>query len=175
MARGMKILAVVAVLLTVLFAALYAFLPLGVFFSLAITAGTLAYHLLMRLMVGGIYNACLHNRVDYRKRWFVVGETEKKLYNFLKVKQWKKFLPTYDPATFDKKQHSWEEIAGATCQSELVHETIAVLSFLPIVFSVWFGSTLVFVLTSVFSALFDLSFVMLQRYNRPRIIRIIDR
>ena len=90
------------------------------------------------------------------------------------MKKWKKYFPTYDPNVFDKKQHSWDEIAAATCQSELVHETIVVLSFLPIVFSVWFGATLVFTLTSIFSALFDLTFVMIQRYNRPRVLKVLN-
>jgi hypothetical protein len=82
-------------------------------------------------------------------------------------------LPTYDPAAFDIKQHAWDEIAGAMCQAELVHETIAVFSFLPMIASKWFGATLVFALTSVVTALFDLSFAMMQRYNRPRVLKLI--
>ena len=127
----------------------------------------------MRLFVGGIFNFALNNKVDYKKKWFKVGNLEQKLYGFLKVRNWKKFFPTYDPDAFDKKRHSWHEIAGAMCQSELVHETIVVLSFLPILFSLWFGAKSVFILTSCFSALFDLIFVMIQRYNRPRVLRML--
>lgn len=61
------------------------------------------------------------------------------------------------------------------CQSEIVHETIVVFSFLPIVSVVWFGSLPVFIITSVLSAGFDLMFVVMQRYNRPRIIKLIKR
>lgn len=173
MARGMKSVAVIAVLLTAVFTAGYQVLPAELLLTLAITCGTVSYHFCMRLHVGSLWDLALHNRVDYRRRWFRVGKTEQKLYTLLKVKKWKKYLPTYDPGAFDKGQHSWEEIAGAMCQSELVHETIAVFSFLPIVFSRWLGSPLVFVLTSVASALFDLSFVAIQRYNRPRVLRML--
>ena len=84
-------------------------------------------------------------------------------------------MPTYDPSLFDQTQKSWDEIAQASCQAELVHETIILLSFVPIVFSIWFGALAVFVITSVLAALFDTVFVIMQRYNRPRIIRLIKR
>lgn len=174
MAKGMKIIALTSVVMTAVFAVLYQIKPLGVFLTLAITAGTVAYHFLMRLLVGGAYALLVNNKVDYNKKWFRVGKTEQKLYKLLKVKGWKKHFPTYDPQAFDKEQHSWSEIAGAMCQAELVHETIILFSFLPILFSHWFGSALVFVLTSIFSALFDLTFVIIQRYNRPRVVKILN-
>ena len=34
---------------------------------------------------------------------------------------------------------------------------------------------MVFIITSVLAALFDLTFVMIQRYNRPRILKLIGR
>lgn len=173
MAKGMWCTAWVSTLATAAFLVLYQLKPVDLLLSLAITAGTVCYHFWMRLTVGGMYDRLLHNRVDYRKKWFQVGKTEQKLYRFLKVKKWKKFLPTYTPDVFDIRKHSWNEIAEATCQSELVHETIVVFSFVPILFSPWLGAPLVFVLTSIASALFDLTFVMIQRFNRPRILKMI--
>ena len=173
MARGMKIIAVVAIALTAIFAVFYSIKPLEIFLTLAITVGTVSYHFLMRLFVGGVFSALMKNKADYNKKWFRVGKKEQKLYVALRVKKWKKHLPTYDPSLFDKQKHSWEEIIGATCQAELVHETIAVLSFVPILTISVFGSPAVFVITSVLSALFDLSFAALQRYNRPRILKIL--
>ena len=129
----------------------------------------------MRLLVGGFFHAVLKNKVDYHKKWFRVGKREHRLYRLLKVKKWKKFIPTYDPEAFDSGLHSWEEIAGAMCQSEWVHETIAVLSFLPILASFWFGATRVFLGTSLFAAAVDVTFVILQRYNRPRVLKMINR
>ena len=49
---------------------------------------------------------------------------------------------------------------------------IVVLSFVPIVAGVWFGVYPVFVITSILAAMFDLIFVMIQRYNRQRVIKL---
>ena len=84
-------------------------------------------------------------------------------------------MPTYDPQLFDPKIHTWEEIIQAMCQAELVHETIAVLSFLPFLAGIRFGAYAVFIITSVLSALLDLSFAVMQRYNRPRVLVILER
>lgn len=174
MAKGMKIIAWLSVLLTIVTLVIYRFKLSEVFFATTITFGTVSYHFLMRLLVGSLFDLLMNNKVDYSKKWFRVGKTEQTLYKILRVKEWKKYFPTYDSNAFDKKQRSWNEIAQAMCQAELVHETIVILSFVPIVFSLWFGATLVFVLTSIFSALFDLIFVMIQRYNRPRVLKMLS-
>ena len=84
-------------------------------------------------------------------------------------------MPTYDSSFFDSKAHSWEEIAQAMCQAEIVHEVIVVLSFLPILAYIPFGALGVFIITSLLSACFDMMFVIMQRYNRPRIIKLINK
>lgn len=145
----------------------------GVALTLAITFGTIAYHFIMRLGVGTVVNLLLHNHVDYSRRWFQVSDLELKLYEKLKVKSWKNKVPTYDGEAFDSKKHSWDEIAQAMCQSELVHEIIVVLSFIPIIATKWFGAFVVFVITSILAACFDTMFVIIQRYNRLRIIKMI--
>lgn len=170
----MRIIAWLSTIATAIFIIAFQIKSLELFLTIAITAGTVCYHFWMRLFVGGVFNLVLNNKIDYNKKWFRVGKAEQNLYRILKVKKWKKFFPTYDPNVFDKRQHSWNEIAQAMCQSELVHETIVILSFLPIFSSLWFGEILVFVLTSLFSALFDLVFVMIQRYNRPRVLKMLN-
>lgn len=140
--------------------------------SLAITFGTTFYHLAMRLVVGTLYDVGMKNHADYTKKWYQIHSWESRLYRFLHVKQWKDKMPTYNPEFFSTGKHTWEEIAQAMCQSELVHETNMVLSFIPLIASKWFGSFLVFFITSICGAIFDLLFVIMQRYNRARIIKI---
>ena len=173
MARGMKTVAWVSLMLTAIFITIYETNSMSIILTLAITSGVTSYHFWMRLFVGAFFKLLLNNRVDYNKKWFRVGEKEQRLYAFLRVKKWKKFFPTYDPDTFDKSKHSWREIVMAMCQAELVHESIVILSFLPIILSIWLEGAAAFVLTSVFAAVFDLIFVVIQRYNRPRVLRII--
>lgn len=172
MAKAMKITAAIALLLTILFSSLYQTAGNGVIFSLAIAFGTIAYHFIIRLLVGYLFNVKMKNRADYTKKWYRVSDTEMKLYRKLKVKKWKNKMPTFDMDVFNISKHSWDEILQATCQSELVHETNLVLSFLPLVESVWFGAFEVFLITSVSGAVFDLLFVIMQRFNRERILKM---
>lgn len=175
MAKLIKLTTVITLVLTVIFALSYRQTDNGILLSIAITFGTVCYHFAMRLAVGSLADMLLHNRVDYNKRRFRVGKGELRLYKFLKVRKWKGKMPTYDPDVFDPKKKSWDEIAQATCQSEIVHELIILLSFLPILASLRFGALPVFVITSFLAALIDCAFVIIQRYNRPYLIRVARR
>ena len=175
MAKIVKGIAAFSLAATVILAISYKVTSSGILLSLAITSGTIAYHFVMRLMVGLALHATMRNKADYRKRWYQVSKREMAVYEKLKVKQWKRRMPTYDPALFDPRLHTWEEIVQAMCQAELVHETIAVLSFLPIAAGVWFGEFPVFIVTSVLSAACDMVFVIMQRYNRQRVTKLLNR
>lgn len=152
---------------------IYIFTKNQVIFSAAVTCGTTFYHLAMRLTVASLIDTRYHNRMDYTKKWFQERAFEKKLYQKLQVRKWKKRLPTMNLRDFDLKNRSVEEIIQATCQAEIIHELIMPLSFVPVMFSVWFGSPGVFFITSCVSFLFDSLFVIMQRYNRPRLIRLL--
>lgn len=175
MAKIVKGIAAFSLAATVILAISYKVTSSGILLSLAITSGTIAYHFVMRLMVGLAFHATMRNKADYRKRWYQVSKREMAVYEKLKVKQWKRRMPTYDPALFDPRLHTWEEIVQAMCQAELVHETIAVLSFLPILAGIWFGEYPVFIVTSVLSAACDIVFVIMQRYNRQRVTKLLNR
>lgn len=140
------------------------------FFSAAITLGTTFYHFAMRLTVGALIDAKFHNRMDYTKAWFQEKRFEPRLYRMLQVKRWKKYLPTLSPENFRFHKHNVAALIQTTCQSELVHEIIMVLSFVPVSFTIWLGGFEIFLVTSCLAFLFDGSFVVLQRYNRPRMV-----
>jgi len=143
--------------------------------SLAITAGTICYHLAMRLSVGCAVDGRFHNHMDYTRPWFREKKWEKPLYERLRVKGWKDRMPTYNPGTFDPREHTGEELVMAMCQAEVVHEIIAPLSFLPLFTVRWLGAVEAFLITSVLAAAFDMMFAVMQRYNRPRILRILKK
>lgn len=63
----------------------------------------------------------------------------------------------------------------ASGQAEIVHEVITMLSFVPTLFTVWFGAAGVFLTTSCLAALLGTVFVMVPRYNRPRLQRLIQK
>ena len=175
MAKKIKLAAVLFAAGTAVLSVLYKGTGNKLFLSLAITFGTFAYHFVMRLLVGGVYAMSMKNRANIKKRWYRVGAREMALYEKLQVKKWKRGMPTYDPALFDPRLHTWDEIAQAMCQAELVHETIAVLSFLPIAAGARFGDYPVFIITSVLAAACDTMFVIMQRYNRQRVMKLLRR
>lgn len=160
---------------TALLSVLYRKTACEVFLPLAITFGTTSYHVVMRLLVGLAFCFVMQNKADYKKRWYQVGKHEMAFYEKLGIKNWKRRMPTYDHTLFDPRVHTWAEIAQAMCQAELIHETIALLSFLPIAAGIWFGAYPVFIVTSVLAAGCDMLFVMMQRYNRQRIMKLLER
>ncbi|MBD5129353.1 MAG: hypothetical protein HDT43_05465 [Ruminococcaceae bacterium] len=139
--------------------------------SVGITAMTVCYHFTIRLFIGNIVDAVMRCEADWRKPWFGERKFEKKLYKKLKVKQWKDRMPTADESAFNIKKKPIERVIGATCQAEIVHEIDIIASLAAILFAVWFGELWVFVITSVLGAAFDMLFVIIQRYNRPRLIK----
>lgn len=138
---------------------------------LAITFGTIAYHLLMRALVSILVTLVMRNRANPCNVWFRERRFEARLFRWLKIRRWKFRVPTYAPELFDLTKRTFSEVLGAMCQAEVVHEVIIPLSFVPIAFAHWFGALPVFVLTSVGAAACDTLLVLLQRYNRPRMMR----
>ena len=166
--------AIISLVITVILLVCYAQAPNEILFSFLITFATIAYHLVMRIAVGAFFNFAFDNKLNYKHRWFQVSSREMTIYKKLKVKSWKGKLPTYNASTFDIKKHTLEEIAQAMCQAELVHEAIAIFSFLPIFAGFWVGAFPVFIITSVLAATFDMVFATAQRYNRTRVLRLIE-
>ncbi len=143
----------------------------SLFLTLAITFGTIFYHLAMRLAVGKF----TPHSFSYKSLWFKKKSFEKPLYKVLRVKKWKGKMPSYNPSSYMTRDNNLEDIVNTMCRNEVIHEAIALLSFVPILFSFVFGTAAVFIITSFTACFVDLIFVVMQRYNRPRIVRLIER
>lgn len=143
-----------------------------ILYSTAVTFGTAFYHFAMRLAAAYVIDTKFHNHIDTEKRWFQERSFEPKIYQLIRVRKWKKWFPALNPEDFLLERKSARDIIEATCQAEIVHEVIMVLSFIPVIFSVWFGDMEIFFITSCLSALLDGIFVIIQRYNRPRLMRL---
>lgn len=175
MAKKMKIITIVlsVVCLALFIANLY--LKNAILTTLTITVFTILYHFAMRLFIGYVFDDLLKNQVDYTASWFQEKPFEKKLYNFLKINKLKKNAPTFQPSTFDFKNKTLKQIIMATCQAEIVHEVIIIFSFIPLTFAMIFGEFWIFLVTSIVSAVIDLFFVFIQRYNRPRLLKLLEK
>lgn len=175
MKKFLYTLTVIAVLLFAIFYAVFKLTQNDITQILYITFMTFSYHFVMRLVVG-LGLAKVHKKdYDYNSKWFRPKTFEKKLYKILKVKKWKSHIPAWSPESFETKHHTLNEIVNAMCGAEVVHEIIIVLSFVPVFFSLKYGVPVVFIITSFIAAFVDMVFVIVQRYNRPRIVKIISR
>lgn len=175
MKKTLKRITAILLVLSVVFVLLNFYLKTDLFLILSITFCTALYHFAMRLFVGEICNKFIEPKLNYNAKWFSEKNFEKKLYKFLKVKKWKKFAPTYSPESFSLKDNSKEDIIRTMCGAEVVHELIIVFSFLPIIFSGLLDSFYEFLFTSIIAALVDSVFVIIQRFNRPRVIKLLKR
>lgn len=147
----------------------------GFLFSASITFGVTFYHFAIRLAAGYIVDKIFKNRINCNSKWFTPKKFEKQFYKKLRVHKWKQKVPTFDPEQFNVEKHSFDEIIRSMCVAEIVHEVIFILALLPVFLTIPFGDFWIFFITSVLSAAFDMIFVILQRYNRPRVIRLIKR
>ena len=148
----------------------------NVIFTLGVTSLTIFYHFGIRLFLGEwLLIKLIPAQINYKRKWFRQNKFEQRVYKLLKVKKWKGNMPTYSPDEFSTEKNSWEQIVSATCKSEIIHEVNMVVSFVPLLFTFVFGSFIAFLITSILGACFDLVFVIMQRYNRPRLIRMVGR
>lgn len=170
-AAAIKTAAAITFLLTGLFLLLYLRFGSGWLLSTLITFGTTFYHFAMRLLVGALVPGTLRPE----RPWFSPRSWEPGLYRVLKVKKWKKHLPTYAPELFSPAHYTPRQIVCHMCQAEVVHELIALCSLLPLLAVPVFGALPVFLITSCAAAAADLAFAMIQRYNRPRLLRLVEK
>lgn len=141
-----------------------------------ITFLTMTYHLAMRLAVGEAVTLLYRNReFNLSSPVFHIFSFEEKLYARLGVKGWGKKVITAKPEQFDLRELSLEELLHNISQAELVHMIIMLLSFVPLLLIIPYGAPAVFVATSVAACLADLKYVMLQRCNRQKVMRIIEK
>ena len=139
-----------------------------------ITAFTIMYHFGVRIIMGNV-SKLLKKHISYKQKWFKERKFEKKLYKILKVKNWKDKALTYNPESFSLENHSLDEIANTMAKSEVDHWINEAISVSTIFFSLIWGEFWIFLITALAAMIFDSQFIIIQRYNRPRIVKLIER
>ncbi len=138
-----------------------------------ITAFTVMYHLWLRIIMGNVTKLF---KISYTQRWFRENAFEKKLYSLLRVKKWKGKALTYNPELFSLKDNSLESIANTMSKAETDHWVNELISLSTLFFAIIFsGGFIAFAISAVAAMLFDGQFIVIQRYNRPRVVRLIER
>lgn len=179
MKRNMFIVCIVSAILSLVFYFANTYYDLSQCYPLFITSVTIFYHVGIRLVVGYSLDGFKRHDFIYDKGVFKEFTFEKNLYKLLKVKTWKDKMPTFNPSTFNMENNSTRTIINVMCVSELVHLVNVPLSFVPIASCFLVPrlkeDLIIFMITGILAACFDMLFVIMQRYNRPRIIRLLKR
>ena len=137
---------------------------------IGVTAFTIIYHFWGRIILGNV-TKLFH--IHYSQPWFRERKFEKKLYKLLRVQKWKDKVLTYNPELFDMKTRTLDEIANTMAKAETDHWVNELLSLTTLLFPLIWGEWWVFTLTAVVAMIFDAQFILVQRYNRPKAIRVI--
>ena len=137
-----------------------------------ISAFTIVYHFKGRLIMG---EQTKKWNISYTHPFFRERKFERKLYKLLRVRDWRGKVLTYDPAAFDLSTHTLPEIANTMSKSEVDHWINELISLSTLLFGLIWGETWAFALTAFIAMLFDGQFILVQRYNRPRVVSLINR
>lgn len=130
------------------------------------------YHFGLRILMGEITKLFA---VNYCHGWFQQRPFEKKLYQFLRVRNWKGKVLTFDPGAFDVRSRTPRQIATTMAKSELDHWINELISLTSLLFFFLWGCFPAFLITAVLAMLFDAQFIVVQRYNRPKVLRLIEK
>jgi len=146
----------------------------GMLLWIGITAFTIMYHFWVRIIMGNV-SKLFKKYINYKQWWFKERKFEKGLYKLLRVKEWKGKALTYNPESFSLKEHSLEEIANTMTKSEVDHWINEIISLSTLLFAILWGEFWIFLITAIAAMIFDSQFIIIQRYNRPRIMKILDK
>lgn len=145
--------------------------------TIFMVSATTAYHLAVRLAVGWFIFRTVGAKINYDNAWFKQKRWECKFYDLIRVHGWKNMFPSYAPEKFDLSG-GIENVIMATCKAEIAHFILIFLSFVPMGVAFIASCTkfdiMVFAVTGLIASLVDLLFLFVMRYNRPRLISVLD-
>ena len=119
-----------------------------------------------------IVQMVFQKKFDYDSFWFRSKAFEKKLYQILKVKKWKNIVPTYDKREYALKEEELEQVIHNMCHAEVTHEVIMLTGYFPVLLGQQISHWGILLMMSFLFSLVHLPFIFIQRYNRPRVIRL---
>ena len=148
-----------------------AFLVHGAVLWTGVTTFTVLYHFWGRILLGKLTTRLT---INHNCWWFREKRFEKRLYKVLHVRKWKEKVLTFDPDAFDLSKHTYTELVSTMTKAETDHWINELLSLTTLLFPLLWGQFWIFFGTAILAMLFDAQFIVVQRYNRPRVLRLIE-
>lgn len=141
---------------------------------IGIVVFTIMYHFWVRIIMGNV-SKLFKKHLNYNQWWFKEKSFEKRLYKLLRVKEWKGKALTYNPELFSLKENSLEDIANTMVKSEIDHWINEIISMTTLLFIIPWGGAWAFGISAIAAMIFDSQFIIIQRYNRPRVLKILEK
>ena len=135
---------------------------------------TIMYHFWVRIILGNV-SKLFKKKINYKQKWFQELKFEKSLYKLLRVKEWKDKAFTYNPRDFSLKDRTLEDILNTTAKSEVDHWINEAISVSTMFFGLIWGRPWLFIISALCAMIFDSQFIIIQRYNRPRLAKVVQR
>ncbi|MBQ7400260.1 MAG: hypothetical protein IJW06_07365 [Clostridia bacterium] len=130
------------------------------------------YHFGLRVFMGNVTKKW---NITYTHPWFAQRKFEKQLYKFLKVRKWKDKVLTFEPEMYDFEKRTLEQLATTMAKSETDHWINEIISVVSIFFVFIWGCPAAFLISAFAAMIFDAQFIIVQRYNRPIVLRLANR
>ena len=130
------------------------------------------YHFGLRILMGKVTKTW---SITYRHSFFKPRKFEKKLYKLLKVRKWKDKVLTFEPELYDFQNRTLEQLANTMSKSETDHWINEIISIVSILFTFIWGCPAAFIVSAIAAMIFDAQFIVVQRYNRPIVLRLAAR
>ena len=144
----------------------------GIVLWAGIVSFMILYHFGLRIFFGNVTNKF---KINYSHPWYKPRKFEEGLYKLLMVRKWKEKVLTFEPDKYDFENVTLEQLATTMSKSELDHWINELLSIFSMLFIFVWGCASAFVISAVAAMLFDAQFIVVQRFNRPIVIRLINR
>jgi len=130
------------------------------------------YHFGLRIFMGKVTKLM---KIDYRHPWFKRHSFEAVLYRLLCVRKWKDKVLTFEPELYDFRNRTPEQLACTMAKSETDHWINEAISIVSIFFALIWGCLPAFLITAAAAMIFDAQFIIVQRYNRPIVLKVMER
>lgn len=150
------------------------------YFSIFITFLLFSFHMDYRIIVGLTFSK-FKNRIDINKDIYKISNKEFKFLNFLKVKSWKDRFIALDKRLFIIKTINKENVSYVlknNISAEIIHWFCFFFGFVSILIGclISLQEWYIYLLTAIIASfVVDLPPILIQRYNRYRILKIKDK
>ena len=142
--------------------------------AFTVISGTLFYHVGIRWGILALIDYGPEDWFDWRRWIYTPRRYEKALYDKLRVGDWKAYVPVLRPSLYSPREHSWDDILLTMCQTEFAHALGALGCLIPMILGpLLFKGFWAFFITGLLLILAEMCFIIVQRYNRPRVIAML--